>query len=496
MAESFEFNKSDDDVDPALSSGYSEEPMEVEDEDQPRRAASARFIVESEVGSEAMLRDAMDPANQSLADALRLSFRVLQAVIVVLIVLFLASGLKTVEDGQSGVRTLWGEIKEPLSPGLKFSWAPYPFGEFFTFKAENRNVSLGEYFSMASNGRPFATMLEQSDVSSPPNPARDGYIITRDSDFAHLDLSAKYEIDQPTEFVHRVNDADSKRDADELVRMALRKAAVHVVGGMSVAEVAEPARVPELKENIRLRAQAALDEIKSGIRIVDITNAQGSAPLAIQKMESGVMESNVAAGDLVENARKESAQTLQNIAGSGYKQVTDLIDQYEVALDTGDEKRSTELLAAINAALESNDVTGEVSDIINRARSYKDTIESTLGNEYRRFAGLLPAFKQNPQLVVRQQWLEAYKFVVGRVDTEIVYVPPMLASLNLAITGSSELQEIRQDIRRAERNAAFGQSAYSGPYVGRGEEMSIDSAGRQLRLNPKTGKLEPVGTGK
>ena len=45
----------------------SEEPM------TPRRAASAEFVVTSESGSETALRDAMDPANQSLAEALRLS---------------------------------------------------------------------------------------------------------------------------------------------------------------------------------------------------------------------------------------------------------------------------------------------------------------------------------------------------------------------------------------------------------------------------------------
>ena len=68
-------------------------PPEVEEEEDARgRAASARYIVESEVGSEGALRDAMDPANQSLADALRLSFRVLQAVIVVLVVLFRGIG--------------------------------------------------------------------------------------------------------------------------------------------------------------------------------------------------------------------------------------------------------------------------------------------------------------------------------------------------------------------------------------------------------------------
>ena len=121
MADTNDPNIPEDFDSDALQRPYAEEAPEIEQEDLPRRAASARFIVDSEVGSEALLRDAMDPANQSLADALRLSFRVLQAVIVVLIVLFLASGLKTVDDGYSGVRTLWGRIVEPLSPGPKFS---------------------------------------------------------------------------------------------------------------------------------------------------------------------------------------------------------------------------------------------------------------------------------------------------------------------------------------------------------------------------------------
>src|ERR1043165_2421282 len=87
-----------------------EQEAEAMEEESPRRAASARFIVDTQVGSEAAMRDAMDPANQSLAEALRLSFRVLQAVILVLIVLFLASGFQTVQEGQSGVRTVWGKI--------------------------------------------------------------------------------------------------------------------------------------------------------------------------------------------------------------------------------------------------------------------------------------------------------------------------------------------------------------------------------------------------
>ena len=52
--------------------------MPPPEEEAPRRVASARLEVRGGPGREAMLREALDPANQSLRDALRLSFRVLQ----------------------------------------------------------------------------------------------------------------------------------------------------------------------------------------------------------------------------------------------------------------------------------------------------------------------------------------------------------------------------------------------------------------------------------
>ena len=85
---------------------------------RPRRAASARLEVRGGPGREAMLREALDPANQSLRDALRLSFRVLQMVMVVLVVVFLFSGLKTIEPGQIGLRLQLGQLEEAaLEPG-------------------------------------------------------------------------------------------------------------------------------------------------------------------------------------------------------------------------------------------------------------------------------------------------------------------------------------------------------------------------------------------
>ena len=107
-----------------------EETLESE---LPRRAASAEFVVTAEAGSEAALREAMDPANQSFADALRLSFRILQLGMLALLAVFLFSGFQTVEEGDLGVQTRFGAIvgepgMEQVGPGLHPFW-PYPVGE-------------------------------------------------------------------------------------------------------------------------------------------------------------------------------------------------------------------------------------------------------------------------------------------------------------------------------------------------------------------------------
>ena len=122
MAENERQHENDQTPIEALSKGT---PVEGEflDEDSPRRAASAEFEVSAEAGSEAAIREAMDPANQSFADALRLSFRILQLGILALVAVFLFSGFQTVEEGDLGVKTRFGAIVgtpgvEQVGPGL------------------------------------------------------------------------------------------------------------------------------------------------------------------------------------------------------------------------------------------------------------------------------------------------------------------------------------------------------------------------------------------
>ena len=190
----------------------------------PRRQASARLDVDGVVGSEAQLREAMDPANQSLTDALRLSFRVLQVAIIVLAVLFLFSGFRTVGNGEGGVATVWGEISDPagLEPGLATNWPP-PVGDFVLFKADGRSVTDNNAFvSLAQIAHGQERSIQKAVVTDRLKPERDGSFLTVGGEIGHIRVSATYAVADPARFLESVGD----READALVRLALQRAVI------------------------------------------------------------------------------------------------------------------------------------------------------------------------------------------------------------------------------------------------------------------------------
>jgi regulator of protease activity HflC (stomatin/prohibitin superfamily) len=427
-----------------------EEPMELE---QPRRAASAEFVVESQAGSQAMLREAMDPANQSLRDALRLSFRVLQVVIIVLVILFVFSGFQTVEEGQSGVMLRWGRIleidgREALEPGLKFSKWPYPAGEFVLFEEKGRSVDLGSTFwPSIPPGVAFEQAVERASVNDMLRPGRDGSLISSDGDLAHIKLEGEYEIEDPVAFVNTVENRVAEPgalDADRLVELALQRAVVHTAAGMELQEIVE--LTEEDKALVQRRAQQLLDRTDSGMRLSWIdTPIDPTPPLPIRRAYSELQAQKVQVAERIEKARENAAQELIAVAGPAYREIIALIEQYEQALDLDDRDQAQQLQRAIDQRLESDETSGDVSRIISSARSYRSQIESSLGSEARRFRTLLPAYREHPELVVARQWTEAVTRVLTRDDVEIMYVPAGMGLVRLHLAGLDEVRQIRRD---------------------------------------------------
>ncbi len=191
----------------------------------------------------------------------------------------------------------------------------------------------------------------------------------------------------------------------------------------------------------------------------------------------------------VEKARQDATGTLISTAGSGYRRLGRLIDQYTRAEELDQRAEADRLLAQIHASLEGEDKAGKVAEIIDRARAYRSEIESTLGQEARRFAALLPEYRKNPQLTRQRLWSEMYKAVLGQDGVEVFSFNAGGGAVVFKIEGSEEIRQLRRQLYVDEREQESQQAAWEGPIssIRRARHMSIHGPGRMLELAPGGG---------
>ncbi len=465
--------------------GRYEVESDAAETEAPRRAASAQFVVEGQANAEVSMRAAMDPANQSLAEALRLSYRLLQVVILVLVVLFLFSGFQNVQEGSTGVRTLFGRIygaetDRQIGPGFTPFW-PYPAGEIVTVPAR-RSVELAQAFWPQTRAATFEQAVEQASENSQLTPGIDGSLLTADGDLAHLRISAEYAIDDAVYFLEQIEPGQ----ADLLVQRAIQRAAVHTAASMPITDLVDSRDEPVLA--IRDRAQKLLTEIASGLTLTDLRLPNRTPVLAVRKEQPRVQSANEESQANVEGARKQAETILNGIAGPAYQRLVARIDAYELALAENDDEAATAALAALTAELEDPRTSGEASMIVSRAKAYQSQIDATIGNDYRRFASLLPAYRDNPSLIIRQLWYEAYGDLFAENLIEIMNVPHALQGLRVLVTSD---QNVMQDRRRAQvdrrRQDADAKAMMGGQYILRGSDTVNTGPGRRLNRDAQGG---------
>jgi len=495
MARSFDPRRDgEDNIDPDQFTPVEEESA-VEPE-APRRAASARLDVSAAIGSEALLREAMDPANQSLREALRLSYRVLQVVILVLIVLFIFSGFTTVQTQETGVMLRWGKIvgesgAESLEPGAHFSIFPYPVGEFVIFEDKNRPFDLQRALWPSHPGRTFEQAVDNAMTSEQLQPRLafaeqrrgQGYAITAEGDIVHLQLRGEFEIESPVDFLQRIEISRSRPsglDGERLVQLAMLRAATLSAAKTNLSRIVEMSE--QEKYDIRAAAQQLLDRTGAGVRISQINAPVSPTPaLAIRKADDELQQTRAMVGSRIEHAEREAQRKLLAMAGMESERLLELISEYEAAADE-DPESGTDVLQRINALLESPEMQGEVAAMISEASAYRSFIEYTLGNEVRRFRALLGTFERNPELVISEHWSDMLSYVRSRVDLEQVGVPTGVGRLQLVLSGNQEVSRIRRQLSldRRERDAWTSSEFMGGRPLPRAADMQSGGPGRQL----------------
>lgn len=130
----------------------------------------------------------IDPAQQSLADALRVSFTILKLIMLVLVVFYLGSNIFNVPTQNTAVRLRFGEVvSDPLPPGGPHFAMPYPIEQVINIRTSPQTLSLSRQFwfevTDADAGKTASELADSK--QGPLNPERDGYLITGDSNIVH-----------------------------------------------------------------------------------------------------------------------------------------------------------------------------------------------------------------------------------------------------------------------------------------------------------------------
>ena len=408
----------------------------------------------------------MDPANQSLADALRITYRILQVGMLGLFGMFAFSGLQSVQTGEKGIRLMLGAVQsDDLAPGFAFS-LPRPLGEIVKIKTGVETLSLRTQFFPAVGAGGENQTIQVLAASARPtlDPAQDGAMLTGDLSLAHGRFTVQY---QRRDIKANARNIMPDAEAD-MVKAAAIRGITHAAARLTIDEVyknqAEPTRkgeFPALDSEARRLAQATLDGMNSGIEIVQFNVEDRQPPLSLITKFASVQSSQSDARREEEKARTERSETLANVAGEAASVLLDLIERYDKALGTKDPEAEA-ILQKINAAMEgkaieidgkpvSGRVTGRVAGQLSESQQYRSSIVSRAQADARVFDAKHAAFKVNPSVVINGDWTEALGIFLNR-DTVMIFNLPATKIIDLLINRDPEIAK-RQEQARTEAEA-------------------------------------------
>jgi regulator of protease activity HflC (stomatin/prohibitin superfamily) len=442
----------------------------------PRRPASVTL---REQQAEPDLRDQMDPAARSLADALRISYRFVQVAVVGIFVIFLLSGFQAVQEGERGLRLVLGKVRDDdLAPGFQFT-LPEPFGEIVKVRTGAQPLRLDQEFFPSlpeqERNRPLSELRNSGRAQL--DPQSDGQLLTGDFNLGHARVSVTYRRDDI-----RANATRVLPEAEEqMIRAAVRRGVVHAVAGTTIDDFLKQTDAPagaaggaaggggaaattELARVARESAQQVLDQMGSGIRIDDLAIVDRAPMLQLLKDFERVQSNQSAAKKEIEAAEQERVRRLSDAAGDAHGVLLSLIDRYDGLSRAGKTAEAEAVLSTIDAIMDGREVevegrmigagtvSGEVARALTSAREYRASVVSRAQADATLFRVKLDAFERNPSVLLAGEWTEAMAAFMGRESVEAFVLPPGARVQELMLNRDPEVE--RQREVAAQRKAA------------------------------------------
>jgi membrane protease subunit HflK len=389
---------------------------------------------------------ALDPAQQSLAEALRVSFTILKLAMVALLVAYAFSGTFSVGSNEVALRLRFGDyVGDPGNRVLErgtYLAAPFPIEQIV--KVDTRPVTLvldkEFWFETTAQESGLTRGQLQARKAMPLHPLRDGSLITGDSNIAHAKWTLTWRVGDPVAFLTNVG---SKQVAADIVRLVDQQGIVQAIAQLAADDLLRGIVNRELAVGLM---QERLDGMRTGLVIDQLVLDKVSAPMRVAGSFDAVTSAESDRASRIVAAQQERSRILGETAGEASGRLMELVTAYEQAVERGDKEEALRIQGAIDAALADlrvgdTAIGGEVARVINTAKTYRTQIVERVASEAQAFEQLLPQYDRNPRLVLSKLWEDARETILTG-DVETFYTVP--GQLELQLNRDPELQKERQ----------------------------------------------------
>jgi membrane protease subunit HflK len=389
---------------------------------------------------------ALDPAQQSLAEALRVSFGILKVAMVALLVAYACSGTFSVGSNEVALRLRFGEYvgapgERVLERGTYLA-APFPIEQ--VIKVDTRPMTLAldrEFWYETGTGDRGRTRDQiRNSRAGPLDPLRDGSLLTGDMNIAHTRWTVTYKVTDPVAYVTNVGD---KSLAVDLVRCAMQQGIVQALAQWPADDLLKGVVNREAATAI---AQRRLTEMVTGLAIEQLALDQVSAPVSVTAAFDAVTTAETDRSQRIVAAWQDRARILGEAAGEGADALVELLDRYERAAEAGTAESAAAAEEAIDEALGELRVAtvplgGEVAQAINGAKTYRTQVVERVKADAETFSRLLPQYERTPRIILSRLWEDARERILTG-DVETFYTAP--GRLELELNRDPAIQQERQ----------------------------------------------------
>ena len=238
--------------------------------------------------------------------------------VVIVLGLYIATGIYTVGPDEEGVLLLFGKFDKTSQPGINWYY-PRPFGEVYKVRTRRRHsIELG--YRLLSPGR-------EGQPAESRNIRSESYMLTGDENIVMIDATVMYEIMDAKKYLFNV------RNPEAVVKHAAESAIRQVVGSSKIDTLLTEGRM-EIQGETRDKLQETLDYYESGIRVfefllqdvkppVEVEEAFKDVTSAREDRQRFIQEAERYRNEQVQTARGRAAEIIQQAEGYKAQRVND-----------------------------------------------------------------------------------------------------------------------------------------------------------------------------